>query len=344
MNTPNTVPCWSWIIDEEIPVGDLLRDFGRSSNTAAVFNAAGQLTFTPLLDERVTAVATIAEADVVGAIKTTVDEGAIYSRVRVEANYDPVDGESEASVDVIDEEIAATYGNAENTLVIESRDLVISPVAQTGEGTLVRTPSSLEALLPLLRRSMLDGRGGSLLLTFRASAKHLGLQLGDFVALAMPSVSDYRGGDLAASQGRVVERQPDWQTMTVELTVLVTERLFHFAPFGVVVTEVAGLVTLSTTAFGISSPATPTNSFRVGDKLTVYDPVNNVKVGAGVEVVTIPSTTTMTVSNLGASLPLTAGWMLLHRTSPSLTLASADTFTPGDYTYSDGGSIPSRWR
>ena len=333
---------WSWVIDEEVPVSELLRDFCRASNTAAIFNAAGTLIFTPLLDERVTAVATIAEADVLGAITTTVDEGAVFSRVRVECNYDPVDGESEASIDVIDEEIAATYGGSESTLVIESRDLVVNEGAPTGDGTLLRTGTQSGALLPLLRRTMLDGRGGSLLLTFTASAKHLSLQLGDFVALAMPSVSDYRGGSLTEAQGRVVERQPNWETMTIALTVLVTERLFHFAPFAVVVSEVSKTVTLSTTAFGISSAASPANSFRVGDPLTVYDPVNNVVVGAGITVTGLPTSNTMAFDDLGGSSPMTAGWVLLLKSSAGAT--SADGFTPADYTYNDGGTVPSRWR
>lgn len=333
---------WSWVIDEETPVGDLLRDFCRATDTAAVFDASGKLKFTPLLDERVTASATIAEADVIGDIETTVDEGAVYPRVRVECNYDPVDGESEASIDVIDDEIAATYGNSENTLIIESRDLVVSPVAATGDGTLLRSPTQVDELLPTLRRTMLDGRGGSLLLSFTASAKHLDRQLGDFVALAMPSVSDFRGGDLAASQGRIVERKPDWQAMTVDLTVLVTERLFHFAPFAVVVSEVTKTITLSTTAFGISSPTDPANSFRVGDTLTVYDPVNNVVVGSGVTITSLPASTTMVVDDLGGSTPMTAGWVLLLRSSVGAT--SADGFTPSDYTYNNGGLVPSRWR
>lgn len=336
-------PGWSWVIDEEIPVSDLLRDFCRATNTAAVYLATGQLSFTPLLDERVTAVATIAESDVLGAITTTVDEGAVYSRVRVECNYDPIDGESEASIDVIDEEIAATYGSAENTLVIESRDLVVTPVADPGEGTLKRTSTQPDELLPFLRRSMLDARGGSLLLTFTASAKHLGLQLGDFVALSMPSVSDYRGGSLAAAQGRVVERQPDWQTMTVALTVLVAERPFHFAPFAIVVST-SGSVVISTTTFGTSSPASPATSFRVGDVLTVYDPVANVVVGDGVQVTGIPSTTSLSLSNAGASpsLPVSPGWVLMLKSSTGAT--STDGFIPSDYTYNNGGTVPSRWR
>jgi hypothetical protein len=131
--------------------------------------------------------------------------------------------------------------------------------------------------------------------------------------------------------------------MTVELTVLVTERLFHFAPFAVVVSA-AGSIVISTTTFSTSSAATPTDSFRVGDVLTVYDPVNNVEVGSGVTVTTIPSTISMNVSDLGGSLPLSPGWVLLFRSAPSPTLASTDTFTPADYTYGDGGDVPSRWR
>jgi hypothetical protein len=216
-------------------------------------------------------------------------------------------------------------------------------VAKTGDGTLLRPLTQPDALLPSLRRSMLDARGGSLLLTFTASAKHLGLQLGDFVALSMPSVSDFRGGSLAAQQGRVVERQPNWQTMTIALTVLVTERLFHFAPFAVVVST-SGSVTISTATFGTSSPASPTTSFRIGDVLSVYDPVANVLVGDGVQVTGIPSSISLSLSNVGASpsLPASPGWVLMLRSSTGST--STDGFSPADYTYGNGGTVPSRWR
>ena len=52
--------------------------------------------------------------------------------------------------------------------------------------------------------------------------------------------------------------------------------------------------------------------------------------------------TTLAVDDLGGSTPLAAGWVLLLATSSGG--ASADGFAPSDYTYNDGGVVPSRWR
>lgn len=339
---------WSWVIDEELPLGDLLRDYCRQSNTAAVFTSTGQLRFTPLLEQRQSAVANIVEADVRGKIVAAVDEGAIYSRVRLACSYDPIDGEYEGSITIIDEEIALTYAPAEGSLDLESRAVVIQPVDIGGDGTLIRPTMVVQELQNEMRRTMLDSRGGSLLLSMRLGAKHIGLQLGDLVTLALPSVSDFRGGTLAGAKGRVVERQPDWKTLDVDVTVLVEEVLSHFAPGLVIVTatDLGGgesRVTVSTADFGAST--TPvTKGIRVGDRYRVYDPVNNVSVGSGVDVIRDVASATVDVLDVGGSLPLAAGWVLLL--VEATDDAAPDGFTGRDYAYfgANNNGITSRWR
>ena len=330
---------WSWVIDEELSVADIIRDYCRDSNTAAVFGPTGQLTFAPLIEQRATAAATIAEDDVMGPIRAFIVEEAIFGRARLECGYDPIDGAFEAVVDVIDEEIAATYAPAEGSLVLQSRSIMVDPIDTSGEGSLIRPTTNIDEILPDLRRSMLDNRGGSLFLRFTTDARHINRSLGDLVAIAFPSVSDFRGGDCTDVLARIVERTPDWQALTVEFTVLVEERLQYFAPF-LVVTSVAApasgtqVVAGSTTDFGHG--ATPAASFRVGDACAVYNPTTNVLRANNVQVTATNNVATLTVQDLsGVVLPIVVGEVLLYSYAPAPAV-SFDGFAVSDYAGLDG--------
>lgn len=341
---------WSWVIDEEIPLIEFLADVCRETETACVFDADGRLVFRPLLPAR-TGSTTIAEAHVKGRITATVEEQRVLSRVRLQCNYDPVDGEYEGTIDVVDEEIAATYAPVEDSAVIQSRSAVFEPVASGGAGTLLRTARSSAELLPTLRRTMLESRGGGLLLTFVADARHFDLALGADVALAMPSVSDFRGGTLAAGRGRVVERTPDMQTFEVELTVAVEEQTFHWATSAVVQDAAsAPLVSFaSSTDFGAALPSS-VGRFRIGDRYRVYSPVTNVVVGAGVLVVSIISANIAQIDNIDPGSPSLASLV----TGSVLLLIEGgggpadDGFAVADFAWFDGFNpalgTTTRWR
>lgn len=339
--TTSSIPVgWTWVIDEELSVAEIVRDYCRDSNTAAVFTAAGLLSFKPLTKQRSTAVATINENDVMGAIKAFIAEEAIFGRARLECGYDPIDAEFEATIDVIDEEISATYAPAEGSLVLQSRSIMVDPIATGGEGTLLRPTTSVDEILPDLRRSMLDNRGGSLYLRFRTDARHVLRGLGDLVAIVFPSVSDFRGGDCTSVLGRIMERTPNWQDLTVELVVIVEEALFHFAPFGVATTvdaPAAGVQVchLSTTDFGGST--TPAASFRVGDALVVYDPAANTMRANTVRVTATNNVGNLTVQDLsGAVLPIVAGEVLMYAYAVTDANVSFDGFAVSEYVGLDG--------
>ena len=338
--TTGSIPtAWTWVIDEELPVADIVRDYCRDSNTAAVFSPAGLLTFKPLVEQRATAVASITEDDVIGVITAHIAEENIYGRARLDCGYDPIDNEYEASIDVIDEEIAATYAPAEGSLVLESRSVMIDPIPTGGEGSLVRPTTSIDEILPDLRRSMLDNRGGSLHLTFLLDARHMQRSLGDLLSLSFPSVSDFRGGNCGAVLGRVMERTPNWTDLTMEVSVIVEEAAYHFSPFGVATTvdaPAAGVqvLHLSTTDFGHGS--TPAASFRVGDALNVYNPTTNVMRANNIKVTATNNVGDITVEDLsGAVLPVVAGEVVQY-VYATLDGTSNDGFAPDDLVGLDG--------
>ena len=355
--TVTSVPySWTYPIDDEIPVGDFIRDYCRESNTAAVFGRDGTLTFSPLVEERQAPASTIAERDCFGAITSTVVEEDTYARIEIDCNYDPLEGEYEGKVTVIDEEIAATYAPRENALVMESRTIVVSPVDMSGDnGTFVRPSVDHALLLPSLRRDMIASRGGSLVVTAKLSAKHVLLNLGDLVALSLPTVSDRRGGYLSDAVGRVIERQNEWRSGDLSITVslLVEERLFHFAPHAEVASvsaPAAGLQTVNLSTTEIGNDTTPARSFRPGDVLTVVSADGlTVEIGyAEVDSITDDDTIVVKAGPVGDALPLVAGEFLLLRSAATGSVASDDGFDETDYTYHDGAGllvdVTSRWR
>jgi hypothetical protein len=355
-DTALSVPLsWTYPIDDEIPLVDFVKDFAREANAAAILTRSGELAMTPLVEERQTPVAIIAEKDCFGAITSVVVEEDTYARVEIDCNYDPLDGDYEGHVTVIDEEIAATYAPRENALVMESRSIVVTPVDTSGDnGSFLRPSVDHALLLPTLRRDMLASRGGSLVVTAKLSAKHVLLNLGDLVALSLPSVSDRRGGTLADAVGRVIERQNEWRSgdLSITVSVLVEERLFHFAPHAEIDSvdpPGAGLqkVYLSTTEVG--NNAAPALSFRPGDVLTVVSADGlTVDIGyAEVDSVTDVATIVLKAGPVGDALPLVAGQFILLR-SAAASVSSADGFDETDYTYHDGAAllvdVTSRWR
>jgi len=353
--TASIVPStWSYPIDAEIPVADFLADFCRASNTAAVFSRAGQMTFAPLVERRATSVATITEAHCFGSITSTIIEDETYARVEVSCNYDPFEGEYEGTVTVIDEDIAATYAPRENTLVIESRTIVVDPVDIGGDGSLVRPSVSIDEIGLDLRREMVAHRGGALVITAKLSAKHCLLNLGDLVTLLMPSVSDRRGGLITSAQGRIIERANEWRSgdLSITVSVLVEERLSHFAPHALITSVDVPFgslqaVILSTTDIG--GDVTPTRSFRVGDVLTVVSSDGlTVEIGyAEIDSISTDTKMFLKAGPVGDALPLVAGEFLLLR-STIVSTPSADGFSEDEYTYHDGASLltsaTSRWR
>jgi hypothetical protein len=348
-----TVPQgWSWVIDEELPLGDLLRDYCRDTNTAAIYTPTGQLSFVPMVEDASSSAATIAEAHIMGAVQATIAEDSIYGRARIECNYDPIDGEYEGTVDIIDEDIASTYAPAEGSLVVRSRSLMVDPIDQGGDGSLVRGTTSIDEVLPSLRRTMVDSRGGTLVLTLTADGRHLTLPLGSLIDLSLPSVPDFRGGTLAAGRARVVERDPDWQSMTVRLTLIVEEVLWYFAPFGIVASVVAPVGANQTITL-TSDPYAPdgTSAFRTTDQAHVLADADGTLVGAGVSVVSITSPTVFVVTDLdpvNPSLPLVAGQAIVYASTLSSGTSSAAGLGGKDYAHMDGENVSSalltRWR
>jgi hypothetical protein len=343
-------PSWSFPIDEEIPVTDLIESFCRATGSAAVYSRDGKLTFKKLRGERSAVVGVIASPGaVMGAVSARVEEQHTFARARIVCNYDPIDREFEGTVDVIDEEIAATYPNAQGTLEITDRAIMVEPVDASGLGSWLRPGLPVEQLLPALRRQMLGGRGGALVVSCRVDARLLHLQLGDLVDVQLPMVSDFRGGTLAQARGRIISRKPEWhgpQALTSEIEILIEEQLRSIAPVLYVdeTTAVGGDVYLlesSSTTPNVGEAASPFEAFRVGDVLRPY------RISGGFlfeEFYTVLAVTDsdMTVESSDGGAPEVGEVLILSPPMSTSTGTSADGFTLNDY----AGDFVSegRWR
>lgn len=359
----NLVPQgWAYPIDDEIPVTDIIESFARATSTAAVYSRDGKLTFRQMRGEKRDIVAGIAQPGAVrGAIVARVEEHHTFPRARVRCNYDPIDAEFEAEINVIDQEMADTYPNAEATLEISDRAIVIEPVDDSGLGSWMRPGIPAEELLPMLRRTMIGTRGGALILSMRVDARLLHLQLGDLVDLNLPEVGDFRGGTLTSARGRIIGRKPHWSgvdALSSDIEVLVEEKLQHIAPvmhIGAIVDEGAGikLLTVSAVAYAGSTenageaPARA-QAFRVGDAVRLYRPSTGAVPGGQLDVTQIVSATQMRINDYAEGY-ITVGDVLVHDYASAYSNSglSTDGFRTTDYAYGPLGAdvgFQGRWR
>jgi hypothetical protein len=340
---------WAFPIDEEIPATDLIESFCRATGSAAVYSRDGKLTFRQLRGERSAVVGVVASPGaVMGAASARVEEQHTFARARITCNYDPIDREFEGTVDVIDEEIAATYPNAQGTLEITDRAIMVEPVDASGLGSWLRPGLPVEQLLPALRRQMLGGRGGALVVSCRVDARLLHLQLGDLVDVQLPMVSDFRGGTLIQARGRIISRKPEWhgpQALTSEIEILIEERLQSIAPvlYVVDVVSVGGdIYDIEANAVaGIGESASIQDAFRVDDALLAYTPGTGV-LGANVYTVTAITGTGLTIDTGGSASPAVGDVLIVSPPLSGSVGASADGFTLNDYAGHFGSE--GRWR
>jgi hypothetical protein len=266
-------PGWSWVIDEETPAVDLLRDFLRAADAFVSYSLDGKLTARKMSRDRRSIVATLTRDDFVdGIVETEYREDLISPRVRLVVSYDPLTEQDRAKIEIAEEELVELYPHQQEQLVIRDRSMVLSPVNDAPPGALIRPTVPLEEAATLLRREQGAYRRGRLVVSGVLPPRWCELDLGEHVQLALPSVPDYQGGTLTSARGRIVGRGPQWQAgglVSVQIEVLPAD--FYLAP-SAIVASVSGSgpwdVTLQTTDDGTGT-ATPGRLWRVGDRVAI---------------------------------------------------------------------------
>jgi hypothetical protein len=341
---------WSYVIDEEIPVTTLLRDFLAPVGCIALYSRDGVLKCKRQTIDRASSAATIGDGDLLEGVPPRVEQldHDVFPRIRMTCGYDPVDRRFEQTIDVVDGEMLATYPEAEDQLQLESRALVAGPMSSEGSGSLIRQSTPTLALLPLLRREMLGNRGGRLMLTLRLPARFWGLELGDLVTLNLSRCYDFEGGAVVGRRGRVLALRTLYAEGAIDVTVEVLDQLSHIAPAARITAWDAGTLTLTLATSDLANAdANPGSAMLPAMDARVVSADGGLSYIDTVTVVSSTATTAV-LAFAPTNVPSSGDFLVLAELSGSGP--SANGFQGEDFAYQqpdDEGatvSILSRWR
>lgn len=259
---------WSNVIDGERSVEDVLFDFCLQLECFWYVDSTGRLTVKRLAEDQSIAPTTVNNDTIIGEPEVTYDEEAIAPRISLKCNYDPVSGEFEGTVNVVDVDLAARYPSATDTLELESRSVVVDPVAVGDSGTLPRPSIGLAGVEVALRRMQVSNGRGRALVRFSAHLDLMTLDLGQIVQLTA-AVPNFESGDVAQA-GRVVSVGPRIDEGEVDVVVELLDRAFVIAPACVIASRAGAVLTLQTTGPECASTS-PANMFGVGNFVAHWD-------------------------------------------------------------------------
>ena len=346
-NAQRTIdPSWRVVIDEEQPLTDLTEDFCRQTETAIVYSLAGQITCKRLARERGEATFEITDDNIVGDVQVRLDEEQVFSRATVECSYNPLTTEYETIVNVADEEVASTYPHSDRALTLKSKAFTVSPLPLNHNNPRAHLAVAHDALLPALRRDMVQFKGGALLVSLSCNMSAALVALGDLVQLNTAAGVDYRGSTLGGS-GRVIGRMPKWNDGKIDLEIVMLDSSVVFSP-SAVITSIDGVpvtnftCTLSTTDTQNAS-ASPTAAFAVGDVVKIYDVSTDTVLAGTYSVGTINSASQMLIqmSSEFDDVP-SAGDVIIMVTRAANTQSSLGFFRE-DFAYQTGDDDVERY-
>lgn len=335
---------WSYVIDEEQTVADFLRDVCLSTSSIWLVDKNGLLTAKRIGEERQAVALHLDDDNIVGKPVTKYREDEIAPRLTLRCNYDLISREFEKTINILDPALQARYPTREDTIQIESRSLVITPVDVEG-GSMVRESQAQAEAEMLLRRIQVSSGRGRLQVALRCTVEGLLLQLGDVVSLTTSLPNLEGAATTIAARCRVVGWQPDYDGMTVDLDLDVIDRLHHVAPACVVASAAGAVMTLRTTGPEVTD-ATPGGMFGDGWVVDVVDISGNVR-----ETFTVVSHTGTTVTISGTpTFTVEAGVDYLVVTAQNASaVQSDDGFLQSDFIFQQeddesGVLLVTRWR
>ena len=337
---------WSNVIDGEREVSDVLFDFCLQLECFWYVNSAGQLTVKRLAEDQSIAPTTIDDNTVIGEPEVTYDEEAIAPRVSLKCNYDPVSGDFEGTVNVVDVDLAARYPSATDTLELESRSVVVDPVAVGDTGTVPRESAGLASVEVALRRIQVANGRGRALVRFSAHLDLLTLDLGQIVSLTA-AVPNFESGTVAQT-GRVTSLGPRIDDGEIDVVVELLDRAFVIAPAAVIASRVGAVLTLQTTGPEVAS-ASPGNMFGDGNFVAHWDVSANL---LEVNAIASHTATTVTLSGVPTFAHGAGDFITVFQQNTSDVAANSTGQVPLDFTYQMPDvpvvgttvSLETRWR
>lgn len=330
-------PAWTYSLDEEGTVGDLLTEFCRSVGAFWSINPSGQITVARLRDRGSSTASVSITADDVTADDVeglSVQQGPAIHSARIRANWDPLQRSYLFNESIVDHEIRSLYPEDAGEFAMTSRMLTIEGVAfrgtpEQGERLKRANAMSFDASLVMLRREMIGSLRARVIVQLRLSWLYAPvLALGDIVDVSNARLPDMSGSTLSTTPCLVIKRGLDLEQGVVMLSMLMLEKIARIAPTGIVTAWNGGTKTL-TLSNTDDTGASPGDYFSVGGTVRIWD-----SSGLAFENEVIASVTATTIVLVAAPSGFTpAAGDLVFPVAEADIADSASGFGPDDYAY-----------
>jgi hypothetical protein len=330
-------PDLTLIIDDQMPVADLLREWCLLSDTATRIDAQGRLSVFSVSTPRFTSTVTLDASSVVpdSRVEVFADEGSIFPLADVQAGYSPLTREFAVQASLVDTVAIRRYARAPQTLDLELRSIGVSdaPATNLDAPPFVHPSTVPLAMLPTLLANVQRGDGGLArrLIRLSLTLRHLDLRIGDAVTLtgmpeAFSTLPDMQGGTLDGVRARVIARRPRYDDGRVDVHLAILEPLVVVCPACVIASAAGTTLTLSTT--DDASTSTPANDFIVGVGVRIFDRSANTSHTTSVS--SIPATNQLVIASApGFAIEAGVDYVVLspYHGSTSTSTASATGYT-----------------
>lgn len=301
---------WSFVIDDEFDVEEVLRDFCVATGSFWLVDRDGLLTVKRLSEERLASSLTINDDVIIGEPTVEFVEQDIAPRVRLTCNWDTVSEKFLAVVNMVDSELADRYPDHHERLELESRGLVVG--VGPAPGTHTRPSITVGQAEVMLRTLQKQGDRGRILVSCSCHLDAILLDLGDVVTVTV-DVPDLEGILITGRTGRVLSVGTKTDEGIVDVTFELFEPLLAIAPAAVITGTSGGLAKVVLEA-SLDGSATPARMFAAG-----WFAEQRNSAGVYVDDFTILSIVSDTVVELDHNPVLTAGDFLC-----SIEQANAD--------------------
>lgn len=292
------------IIDDELKVSDVLKEWCLLNNMALSVTADGKLTPFSLSGTRTSTSTVIDSTNVIpgSRVEVEADESSIYPLISIKTNYSPMTRDFDNNqINLIDQYLGKRYGRTPRKIEFKLRSIGCpdAPKANLDGMPFSGGANVHYAELPAIVSNIVRGDSGlarryvSLSLTMAMA----NLRIGDVVKLqnlpdAFSGLPDMAGGTLDGAFGRVVSRRPRYNDGQIDVRLMILEPLLFVCPTALVGGNTLAVLTLSTT--DDCADSTPANDFFVGASVALYD------LGAGTRtsytVSAIPATNQITLN------------------------------------------------
>lgn len=272
---------WSYILQDELEVRDLLGWLCTSARCCWFVTPSGLLTVKPFdLVTKVTEAGALVEIDQDDILRSTEDKGNATERnvacsFRVKTNYD-INQKSTQTINFQDIQTLKKYPSADNVTTYEM------PFMQTETSSAMKPLNTYSAMVPVslndlefeIRRKMKMNERGIFACSIVVPWRHSGIELGDKIKMSNPNLFNFNSGkQTALGVFFVVGKQMDLNegTVTLELVALYSGRAFCQA--GEILSYNAGTqtITFNPTSGEWATGFTPSEHFNANMPIKVWD-------------------------------------------------------------------------